>query len=115
MANKTIIFKNNRTNQVREAGVGLSWTALLFGPFVAICRKSVKWSLMMSIAAFFTCCLSNIFFFVIFNKLYIRELMREGYVPIKAIRSGCLEDYCVTNYDMSTIAMHDTCNDGGVK
>lgn len=65
-----------RTKTVKE---GFSWTTLFFGAFVPLCRGDWKWFLIMLIAAMFTMGISSLVFCFVYNKIYIDELLGQGY------------------------------------
>lgn len=89
MANNTVYFENPRTGQMREAPVGLSWTTFFFGPFPMLFRGSWKWFAIIFILALITWGLSNLVFMFIVNKLYIRDLVGDGY-KAKSVKVGML-------------------------
>jgi protein-export membrane protein SecD len=60
--------------------MGFSWTTLFFGPFPALLRGDVKWFFIMALLALCTLTLSNYIFCFIYNKIYIRSLLENGYV-----------------------------------
>ena len=87
MAYTSITFENPHTGAIKEAPVGLSWTAFLFGCFPALFRGDWKWAVIMSILALITWTLSGFVFLFIYNKLYIKDLIGSGY-KAKSIASG---------------------------
>lgn len=91
MAFDTIYFQNPHTNQLREAPVGFSWTCLFFGCFVPLFRSDWKWALIMFLCSLATYGLSQFVFIFIYNKLYIKDLISEGY-RVKSIENGSIGD-----------------------
>lgn len=79
MAYTSIIFKNAETSATKEAPVGFSWTSLFFGFFPAVFRADWKWAFIQMIVQVFTLGLSTVVFSVIYNKLYIKELINAGF------------------------------------
>lgn len=76
------------TNKQREAvrvKVGFSWTTLFFGCFVPIFRKDWKYFGLMLLFSILTFGLSHIVFGFIYNKLYIKGLLKNGYIPTKKV------------------------------
>ncbi|SDC36174.1 hypothetical protein SAMN05421734_10735 [Pelagirhabdus alkalitolerans] len=66
---------------VKETKVGFSWTVFFFGFFPPFFRGDWKWGLIILILSSFTFGLSNIVFWFIYNKLYIKDLLEAGYSP----------------------------------
>jgi hypothetical protein len=89
MAFDTVYFQNPQTNQLREAPVGYSWTCLFFGCFVPLFRSDWKWTLIMFACSLATYGLSQLVFTFIYNKLYVKDLISEGY-RVKSIENGTL-------------------------
>lgn len=87
MAFTSIIFKNPNTGAMKEAPVGFSWTVFFFGIFPPLFRGDWKWAIIMFIIAIITFGLSNYVFMFIYNKLYIKDLIRSGY-KAQSIASG---------------------------
>lgn len=90
MANNTIYFQNPRTGQVRSAPVGFSWTVFFFGPFPLLFRSSWKWAAIIFIAALVTSGISSVIFSFFINKLYIGDLLCEGF-EVKSVEKGSAE------------------------
>ncbi len=88
MAYAKIIFEHPVTKEIKEAPVGFSWTTLFLGIFVPIYRGDWKWALIMFIAACLTMGISWIVFPFIYNKLYIKELIKKGFTVKEVINSN---------------------------
>lgn len=71
---------NKNTNLTKQVPVGFSWTTLFFGFWVAIYRSDWKWALLQALIAVFTSAVSWFIFPFIYNSLYEKELMSQGYV-----------------------------------
>lgn len=96
---------NKKTNEVKTAPLGFSWTVLLFGCFVPLFRSDFKWAAIMFLAtasmATFTMgfggIIVTIIFGFIYNNLYITDLLNKGFEPRnqktidKLIQSGHLQ------------------------
>ena len=78
MAFAIITFKS-KNQVVKDAPVGFSWTTLLFGFFPALIRGDWLWAIIMLVAAVFTFGLSGIVFAFIYNRLYIQNLLKNGF------------------------------------
>lgn len=90
MAFTTILFKNPNTGQMKQAPVGFSWTVLFFGFFPPMIRGDWKWVIIMILAAVFTLGVSGLVFIFIYNKLYIKDLIGNGF-KAESISNGDLK------------------------
>ncbi|MEP3244951.1 MAG: hypothetical protein ABJN40_12395 [Sneathiella sp.] len=79
MAYATINFENPQTGAIKQAPVGFSWTVLFFGFFPALFRAHIVGALIMFCAFIFTMGLSNLIFMFIYNKMFIKYLIGEGF------------------------------------
>lgn len=79
MASMTITFENPNTGAIKEAPIGFSWTTFFFGFFPALLRGHISMAIVMFVLAFLTFGLSGIVFAFIYNKMYVKHLMGEGY------------------------------------
>ncbi|MFT7300286.1 MAG: hypothetical protein ACI89Z_000740 [Porticoccus sp.] len=87
MAFTSVIFKNPITGAMKEAPVGFSWTVSCFGFFPPLFRGDWKWAVIMFLLTLATFGLCTIVFMFIYNKLYIRDLIRSGF-KAESIASG---------------------------
>ncbi|MDA8962840.1 hypothetical protein N9F42_01710 [Pseudomonadales bacterium] len=87
MAFTTIIFKNPNAGFIKEAPVGFSWTVFFFGFFPPLFRGDWKWAVILLLLSLITMGLSNLIFMFIYNKLYIKDLIGEGF-KAQSIASG---------------------------
>ncbi|MGJ8588808.1 MAG: hypothetical protein ACSHXW_11690 [Yoonia sp.] len=79
MAYGKIYFENPRTGQMKEAPVGFSWTVFFFNALPALFRGHWVGFLIMLICALLTFGLSGLVFMFIYNKMYVKHLISEGY------------------------------------
>lgn len=79
MAFTQLVMENPPTGARKLAPVGLSWTVLLFGFLPPLFRGDIKWGVIILLFWLFSAGLTNIVFMFIYNKLYIKELMLEGF------------------------------------
>ena len=79
MAYAKITFEHPEIGTVRKAPVGVSWTAFIFGPIVALIRKDWLGALIMVLLVAFTSGISLIVAPFFYNKFYIKRLMKRGY------------------------------------
>lgn len=87
MAYTTIIFENPKSGAIKEAPVGFSWTTFFFGFFPPLFRGDFKFAIIIFILAIITLGLSNLVFMFIYNRLYIKGLIGDGF-KAKSIGSG---------------------------
>lgn len=90
MASDILYMKNPNNGQSAEAPVGYSWTTLAFGFFPALFRSDWKWAVIQFLLACLTGGLSCVVFSFIYNKLYLKELIKGGYVA-ESSKSGSVE------------------------
>ncbi len=79
MADNILTMENPRTGQIKEASIGFSWTTLLFGIFVPLIRGNGKWAIIMFLLALVTVGLSWLVFPFIYNRLYLKDLIGNGF------------------------------------
>ena len=84
MAFATVTFENKRTGQIRQAPAGFSWTTLFFGFFPALFRQHWVGALIQFLIACISFGLSGLIFMFIYNKMYIKHLIGEGFVATQA-------------------------------
>lgn len=96
MAYATLTLEHPVLRQIREAPVGYSWTTLIFGFFPALFRSHYGGAVILFLIGLLTFGLSNIVFSFIYNKMYLKYLVGQGfqargdkaYVDMIAARSG---------------------------
>jgi hypothetical protein len=84
MAFATINFEHPQSGQVKQAPVGFSWTTLIFGLFPALLRGHWVMAAVILVLAMLTLSLSSIVFAFIYNKMYIKYLIGEGFKAASA-------------------------------
>lgn len=72
----TVKNSNGVTKTVKS---GFSWTMFFFGAFVPLVRGDWKYLLISMLAALFTCGLSWVVLPFFYNKLYLNDLLNNGY------------------------------------
>jgi hypothetical protein len=76
-----IFLENPNTGQHKEAKIGFSWTTFFFGFIPALTRGDWKWGAIQFLVACCTLGLSGLVFMFIYNKLYIKDLLNDGFKP----------------------------------
>ena len=71
MAFAVISLENKRSNQLKLAPVGYSWTNLIFGFFVPLFRGDWKWAIIFLIVGIVTWGFGSIVTSFFYNKLSI--------------------------------------------
>jgi hypothetical protein len=84
----TLIQKSSGLTQ--DAKLGFSWTCLFFGPFVPLCRGDWKWTAIAWGVYLVTGGLFHLVFPFIYNKIYIKELIQNGFSPNNDSSRGLL-------------------------
>jgi len=87
MAFAVISFENKRSNQLKLAPVGYSWTNLFFGFFVPLFRGDWKWAIIFLIVGIVTWGFGSIVTSFFYNKLYASDLMKDGF-KIKSLNGA---------------------------
>jgi hypothetical protein len=72
-------YLKNDSGRYKEIKFGFCWTTLFFGFFPALYRGDWKWAFNMFVTALFTFGISWFVFPFIYNKLYIQDLLFNGY------------------------------------
>ncbi len=96
-----IILQNKDTGLTKECATGFSWTTFFFGVFVPLIRGDLKWAfilfLLCVLVGIFTlgfgCILVGPIFAGFYNKIYIRGLMANGFIPA----DDSSYNWCVVN------------------
>ena len=81
MKSAKIILKHQNTNVIKKCKVGFSWTSLFFGFFVPVVRGDVLWGILSLLLDISTGFIFWLIFPIIYNKIYIKNLLEKGYIP----------------------------------
>lgn len=93
MAFTTLIMQNQFTKEIRNAPVGFSWTSFFFGPFVPLLRGHGSGFALWLVLALVTAGLSNFVQMFVYNKMYIKSLISNGFqvkyspMPVEIVSS----------------------------
>lgn len=79
MAYAKITLENPQTGIIKKAPVGFSWTLFWIGPVIALFRGDIKGGFLMLLLLAITSGISWIFYPFMYNKYYIKELLKKGY------------------------------------
>lgn len=98
-----MLFKN-KYGQFKTAKVGFNFPLLLFGMFYTIYKKDLKWTgifLLTALGAYIFAPLAILSFVYPFfyNKLYIKELLKQGYYPVENCHEKLIVAYNVVSLD----------------
>jgi len=78
---RSIQMENIYTGEIKEAAIGFSWTTLFFGIFVPLLRGDILYFVLFLILAFLTIGFSWLVIPFMYNKMYIKNLLENGYIP----------------------------------
>lgn len=84
MAYATITFESPFTDGIKFAPVGFSWTSLFLGYFPPLFRGHIGGAAIIMLLHIPTLGLSSIIFGFIYNRMYIRHLIKSGFVATGA-------------------------------
>ena len=79
MAFALISLENKKTNQVKLAPIGFSWTNFFFGFFVPLFRGDWKWAAIFFIVGWVTLGFGSLITAFFYNKLYASDLLQDGF------------------------------------
>lgn len=71
----------NEAGEVLDCKVGFSWTTLLFGGWVPLCRGDWSNFFIMIIVSMCTCGIAGFVYPFVYNGMYIKKLLSNGYIP----------------------------------
>lgn len=75
------VYMRNSIGVVKQVKLGFSWTMLFFGIFVPLFRGDLKWTVLSLILVIITSGLAWFVLPFIYNKLYIKSLLENGWMP----------------------------------
>lgn len=75
-------LKNPNTDEVKQCKLGFSWTMFFFGFWSCVFRADWKWTIITFLLGCCTLSLSDIVMAFLYNKLYVKELLEEGFTPV---------------------------------
>ena len=91
MAYATLLMERPKNGQRRMAPVGFSWTAFLFGPLVPLLRRDITNLVGYMLLGVATLGLFQLIFPFIYNKIYIKGLIKNGYM-VRSVTKGTVEE-----------------------
>jgi len=84
------VIQLEKNGAVKKSCVGFSWTTFFFGFFVPLFRGDVLWFIVMLILSFCTLCLAQILLSFLYNGIYTKNLLRDGYRPADSYSENIL-------------------------
>lgn len=91
MAFTKLLMEDPQTGAQKEAPVGVSWTVACFGFIPPLLRGDIKWGLIILAFWLFSAGLTNIIFMFLYNKLFIQELLAQGF-KVRALDEARRQD-----------------------
>lgn len=90
MRHKKEITLINEFKLCKKAPIGFSWGVLLLGVVYSIIKKEWKWVIIQLGLDLVTFGLSRIVMPFFYNKLYVLDLLKKGFVPTTYYELECL-------------------------
>lgn len=91
-------MRNPQTDQIKQVKVGFSWTMFFFGFWVPLIRGDWKWLVVMLLLDIIgiwsygtVSSIANIVMAFLYNKLYIEDLIKQGWYPADASAENALQ------------------------
>ena len=81
MASTKVVLKHSTSGVLKEARLGFSWTTLIFCFWQAVFRGDMKWGVIQFFAQFLTFGASWLCFPFVYNKIFVKGLLKKGYIP----------------------------------
>tara|TARA_B100000767_G_C19436702_1_gene398279 strand:+ start:65 stop:379 length:315 start_codon:yes stop_codon:yes gene_type:complete len=82
MAFSTLNLKHPEYEVIKKAPVGFAWTVFFFGFFPPLLRSDWKHAILIIVLGLFTFGLSTLIFMFVYNKMYVKSLLDEGYSSV---------------------------------
>tara|TARA_B100000787_G_C16148277_1_gene275323 strand:+ start:621 stop:935 length:315 start_codon:yes stop_codon:yes gene_type:complete len=82
MAFSTLNLKHPEYEVIKKAPVGFAWTVFFFGFFPPLLRSDWKHAILILVLGLFTFQISTLIFMFIYNKMYVKSLLDEGYSSV---------------------------------
>lgn len=75
---------------IQKSYVGFSWTTFFFGFFVPLFRGDILWFIVFLILDGATFTLVNLILCFLYNGIYTKNKLKEGFVPADTYSEGVL-------------------------
>lgn len=75
------VHLKHESGLIKECKVGFSWTVFFFGFFPPLFRGDWKWALILVIVDPLTFSMASLVLSFIYNGIYIKDLLQNGYKP----------------------------------
>ena len=89
------ILTNEQTGQLKDVKVGFSWTMFFWGFWPCLFRGDWKWCAITLLAQGFSFGAFPIVFAFLYNKLYINDMIANGWVPNSDADYAILQAKCI--------------------
>lgn len=76
---------------LQKSYLGFSWTTFFFGFFVPLFRGDVMWFIGMLLLSIFTFGLAQFVMCFLYNGIYTKKLLSDGFEPADAYTEGLLK------------------------
>lgn len=78
---RKIVLTSDESYQIKVVPYLYSWSGLIFGFFVPLLRGDMKWTFIYFLSFALTLNLANIILGFFYNRIYIENLLKNGYEP----------------------------------
>ena len=96
------MMKHSQTGALLDVPLGFGWTTLFFGFFPALFRGDIKNALIIFVLAMFTGGFSNLVMCFLYNKMYVNDLVSNGWMPADQASSNTLRMKGIAFMDVNT-------------
>lgn len=77
----SVTLKHPVSKETKTAPLGFSWMFFFLGCITCLIRSDWKWAGITLLAGIFSVGISHFVFMFIYNKLYITDLLNNGFKP----------------------------------
>jgi len=96
------MMKHSQTGALLDVPLGFGWTTFFFGFFPALFRGDIKNALIIFVLAMFTGGFSNLIMCFFYNKMYVNDLVSNGWMPADQASSNALRMKGIAFMNMNT-------------
>ncbi|AVQ21702.1 HrgC protein [Fusobacterium necrophorum subsp. funduliforme] len=84
------VIQLEKNGALKKSCVGFSWTTFFFGFFVPLFRGDAMWFIVMLILNICTLCVAQLILSFLYNSIYTKNLLRDGYKPADSYSENIL-------------------------